>query len=585
MFKKLGFKEFFRMLSLMKKRKWMYIFCLLGLCLTIAAFEIAYALVDKDMINGAVNMQRNLLYRATILMVIAVGASCIIEPTFDYFLSKCICLTMSDIRLTVFSQVEKLPIDYYDKNHSADIISRLTSDINAMEQAIGRNIVLIIMRLIAGIAALITMMILNFYLATFTIILGISITILNTLYTKPVRKISDAIQKHISLSGQRFSDMVAGFRVIKMFSMKDYVLKKYMDENQAIAQYTLNRAAKNAEMNGLNYTIGTLSYAGLIALGSFLVTKGMADLGSVVAIISVQRAVTNLFTQIGNFVVQLQNSLAGAARIFAILDTPSELERYILSGEADIENMIQIRDLCFKYNSDNLALDHINISVPKGQVAALVGASGGGKSTVLKLLLSFYKAEAGEISINGKAMREYDLEDIRNLIAYVPQESYLFHGTIKENLLYGKPSASKEEIINAAKMANAHDFILEMPKGYDTEVGERGNKLSGGQRQRIAIARALLKDAPILLLDEATSSLDSESEQLVQDALKVLMKGRTVMVVAHRLSTIENADLIYVIEDGKVKEQGKHKELLELKGIYNKLFNIQFSNGIKEIAM
>jgi ABC-type multidrug transport system fused ATPase/permease subunit len=250
--------------------------------------------------------------------------------------------------------------------------------------------------------------------------------------------------------------------------------------------------------------------------------------------------------------------------------------------------VISISDLSFSYEGEDEesgeddveVLRGVSMSAQQGQVVALVGPSGGGKSTIVKLLLGFYPVREGEVAIDGRRIEAYSLPQLRSTMAYVPQDAYLFDGTIAENIRYGKPDATRDEIVAAAQAANAHAFILEQPDGYDTPVGERGAKLSGGQRQRIAIARALIKDAPILLLDEATSALDSESEQLVQDALKVLMRGRTTVAIAHRLSTVENADRIYVIEDGALVEQGSHETLLAQDGLYSQLHELQF--GRKE---
>jgi ABC-type multidrug transport system fused ATPase/permease subunit len=246
--------------------------------------------------------------------------------------------------------------------------------------------------------------------------------------------------------------------------------------------------------------------------------------------------------------------------------------------------MIAVCDLAFSYkgedeegSSDDVeVLREINLKAERGQVAALVGPSGGGKSTIVKLLLGFYPVHEGEIVIDGVGIDAYPLSQLRSLMAYVPQDAYLFDGTIEENIRYGKPDATRTEIVAAAQAANAHAFILEQPDGYETPVGERGARLSGGQRQRLAIARALIKDAPILLLDEATSALDSESEQQVQDALQVLMHGRTTIAIAHRLSTVENAHTIYVIDDGRIVEQGPHDTLVEQGGLYSRLYELQF---------
>ena len=261
-------------------------------------------------------------------------------------------------------------------------------------------------------------------------------------------------------------------------------------------------------------------------------------------------------------------------------DQVSKMNGIILGSN----EMIQIKDLQFSYSSSDNAdeskqeinlLDQINMNVKKGEFAALVGPSGGGKSTLVKIMMGMYHVGEDMLAIGGKSLSSYPLQELRNLMAYVPQDAYLFDGTIEENIRYGKPEASTEEIIAAARSANAQNFIIDQPDGYDTLVGERGTKLSGGQRQRIAIARALLKDAPLLLLDEATSALDSESEEIVQQALETLMKGRTTLAIAHRLSTIQHADKIYVLQAGHVVEEGTHESLLNLDGLYKELFTLQ----------
>jgi ATP-binding cassette, subfamily B, bacterial len=294
------------------------------------------------------------------------------------------------------------------------------------------------------------------------------------------------------------------------------------------------------------------------------------------AVINLLNGVVFMFTSLGNFIAQIQGSLAGANRVFELLDEPVEPERYVLKKTEDTAAMVELQDIGFSYNGTDRVLDGVSLSIGKGQMAALVGPSGGGKSTVLKMLLGYYPPQEGNIVVNAKSIGQYSLTELRDMMAYVPQDAYLFDGTVEENIWYGRPKATREEVIAAAEAANAHGFITELPEGYATKVGERGTRLSGGQKQRIAIARALLKNAPILLLDEATSALDSESEQLVQDALNRLMQGRTTIAVAHRLSTIRHADVIYVIEGGEVVEKGNHTELAEGEGLYNRLYELQF---------
>ncbi|MBD5444632.1 MAG: ATP-binding cassette domain-containing protein [Lachnospiraceae bacterium] len=313
--------------------------------------------------------------------------------------------------------------------------------------------------------------------------------------------------------------------------------------------------------------------------------KGMVDFGTVVAILSLQGTVSMFLSSIGSAWGSLIDAFVLADRVFEVLDEPVRdtsvlMQCYTddcLGVESDFavpDCGIKISDAEFSYENSEKVLSGVDITVERGKTAALVGESGGGKSTIVKLLLGFYQLNSGGIEVLGKPLSGYTLDELRGNIAYVPQDAYLFTTSIKENIRYGSLEASDEEIVEAAKRAYAHEFIMEFPNGYDTIVGERGETLSGGQRQRIAIARAFIKNAPILLLDEATSALDAESERLVQKGISALMGGRTTLVVAHRLSTIENADIIYVIESGKVCEKGGHTELMEQGGVYSRLVEL-----------
>lgn len=281
-----------------------------------------------------------------------------------------------------------------------------------------------------------------------------------------------------------------------------------------------------------------------------------------------------MFLNLGNNYSRLQEYMSNASRVFEILDQQPEDEIYKTEKDADKSAMISFENVSFSYETRKAVVNNMSITMKKGQSAALVGPSGGGKNTIIKLLLGFYPISSGSIAINGKSMSEYNIHTIRDMIAYVPQDGYLFDGTIMENIRFGKLSATDEDVIEAAKAAYADDFIQKLPDGYETVVHNRGGNLSGGQRQRVAIARAFLKNAPILLLDEATSALDTESEQQVQISIEALMKNRTTIAVAHRLSTIENSDVIFVIENGAVLEQGTSDELMEKGGLYLQLNNI-----------
>jgi ABC-type multidrug transport system fused ATPase/permease subunit len=328
---------------------------------------------------------------------------------------------------------------------------------------------------------------------------------------------------------------------------------------------------KQAEMDSVSFTFSFLCNVGVIVLGVFMSIRGWTDIGTVAGIVTLQDSVSRMFLNLGNSYSRLQEYMSDAGRVFQILDEESEKEVYSSESVKDKSSMISLENVYFSYETRQGVINNMNLSVKKGQHAALVGPSGGGKSTVIKLLLGLYRISSGSMGIAGKAMSEYNIHTVRDMIAYVPQDAYLFDGTIMENIRYGKLDATDEEVIEAAKAAYADDFIQSLPDGYKTILQSRGSNLSGGQRQRIAIARAFLKNAPILLLDEATSALDSESENQVQISLEALMKNRTTISIAHRLSTIENSDVIFVVENGTVVEQGTRDELLDKHGEFFRL--------------
>lgn len=351
------------------------------------------------------------------------------------------------------------------------------------------------------------------------------------------------------------TDMFSGFQTVKSLNLKKILVNKAEAENSAVANESVKKAGVEALLDGTNFLLEWINFGGCVVIGSFMVLRGETTFGTLIAVIELLNGVGTMFQQLGGYVVRLQASLVGAERVFELMDQEKEPDRYELSRLDD--NLKQSGEIVFDqvsytYENGTKALNNISLCIKKGAAAALVGASGSGKSTIMKILLGFYRPDEGGLSISGKDFQEYSLDQIRSMMAYVPQDSYLFNASIRENIRYGKPDATDEEIEEAAKLAFAHDFILQQPDGYDTLVGERGQSLSGGQKQRIAIARAFLKNAPILLLDEATSSLDSKSEDLVQQALGKLMEGRTTITIAHRLSTVESADVVFEMDQGSL---------------------------------
>ena len=587
MFKRVGWNELIRVMSLMKSRLWVYIpstvinNTLVSIFLNIILAFILKSVLDAVTSGDAVLMQHG-LWLAISAFVVGCPSICI----FGYVINWCVKKTVTDIRMRAFSHILALPMSCCEQRHSGDLISRMTNDLDTMSDIFAQRIQDLIFAVVHGLIAMGAIFILDWRFGTIVSLLGFSTVLVNTLFAKPLRQISDMIQERTGALTERLMDLLHGLSVTKMFHIEQTIHQRYVSENEAMSTATIRRSQLDGALGVCNYLIENLRRIGLLALGLLLILKGdPIEVGTIAAIIHLQGNAEVLFSSLGNFLTSIQSALAGAGRVFELQDISTEPEQYaafdisITVSPEFAPRMVEMKNLTFGYAENGTVLHDINISVEAGAVAALVGPSGGGKSTIIKLLLGFYPPNAGNIIINGQSLGAYSLSQLRSLMAYVPQDAYLFDGTIEKNISYGKPAATKAEIIAVSKAANAHDFIVAQPEGYQTRIGERGAKLSGGQRQRIAIARALLKDAPILLLDEATSALDSESEQLVQEALNALMKGRTTIVIAHRLSTIEHADVIYAIDEGKVVEQGKHDELLANRGLYRRLHRLQFRSA------
>lgn len=576
MFSKIRNSELFRLIQFIKPHRWSYSIGLAGNIVVGVSFNILVAFIFKDLFGAAVKADMSLLIRAVLFLVAGLLLLSALAPIFNNLFYSSVVKIMADIRIRLFRHVTRLPVRYYEQNHTGDMVSRITNDVWAIERVYSDQLQTTLSVVAQGVSAIIIMLIQEWRIAIILVLLGISSVFINKAFSKVLRKIGDNNQKYLGLTTERITDLLAGFNIIKMFPISQLIGKRFDEANTGVKDSMYARSVTACWMRCVNNLIANLGSSGVLALGAFMVLHNYTSFGIIIMMTQLLNSVSSMFTNFGGLMDRFQYVLAGAGRVLNLLDEPGEPEKYDVSGPKDMNNVIEMKNISFFYEKDKMILDGLNISVKKDEIAALVGTSGGGKSTVAKLLLGFYSPESGSISINEKPLSQYTLVQLRDLIAYVPQDAYLFDDTIEQNIRYGRLDASKDEIIAAAKAANAHDFIMEFPDGYNTNVGERAVRISGGQRQRIAIARAILRDAPILLLDEATSSLDSESEQLVQEALNVLMKGRTVIIIAHRLSTIEKADVIYVIDEGRVLEQGRHEELVGSGGLYNSLYELQF---------
>ncbi|WP_066506659.1 ABC transporter ATP-binding protein [Abyssisolibacter fermentans] len=577
--------SFLRIFKFMRKSFIPYIFGLLMVALFSLLFQVFISLIFKNMFDAIALKKWSTMIDAIKKYGIYAISMRVSYPIFTYIAQYAAIVTTGNIRKNVFNKIKILPLNYIKGKHSGELVSRLTNDINEVEKAYSSYFIDFSSRILTGVGTLIFTFVLDWRLGVISIIVGGLSLFVNIYYAKILKNMSLKVQESLSKLNEKLTDLLEGVYVIRSFNISNVILNKYNKRNIELYEVSKDRVNQKSLLSALNNIIGIISFGGTVVVGSYLVIIGEISVGVIIAVDQLQSRLSSLARNFGDFISELQGSLAAADRLFEILDEEEEPESFKLTGDYEVEENCEIsfHNVSFEYDNESV-LSELTFNVPKGKVYTLTGPSGGGKSTIFKLLLNFYPPKEGNIAIGGKSISNQTIRDIRNNIAYVPQDAYLFSGTIIENIRQGKEDATFEEVVNAAKMANVHDFIVNMEDGYDTFVGEKGTKLSGGQRQRIAIARAMLKNAPILLLDEATSSLDTESEKLVQEALNKLMIGRTTLVIAHRLSTIEDADEILVLKDGKIAERGTHSELLELNGIYGSLHAQQFGNGLKQVV-
>jgi ATP-binding cassette subfamily B protein len=590
--------EFVRVLRLMRGQLPTYVVTTLSRAVVAAlCLNLAMAFVLRDALNAAVQQDAGLLRRA---LVLSVGAFFVGEPLLalmEYIHHGTVLATMTRLREAAFAKMTVLPLSRFEQEHSGDLLTRLTSNIQDVERVYQEDLTSLAYGLAYSGFALIFVFAIDGRIGLMILAINLVNILIGLAFRRPKRAVNDAIQRGQAAATERFLDLLHGLTVVKMFHVHAAALARFREAHEEVTAAHVKQGGIDALSGLAGNLYGTFKYLGVLAVGLLLVMRGETDLGGIGAVIFMQSYASIFFEELGRFIPQVQASLAGASRVLELFDWSTEqgqrgaAARRTLAGWYPVrvygaeraDGLLRLADVHFRYDRDDRedgnALRGLDLAVNRGAVAALVGPSGGGKSTILKLVMGLYPLEQGRILIAGRDIEAYSLQALRRLFAYVPQDAYLFEGTITVNIRYGRPNASDEAVVAAARAANAHSFIVDQPSGYDTVVGERGARLSGGERQRIAIARALLKDAPILLLDEATSALDSESERLVQEALDVLMAGRTTVAVAHRLSTVEHADVIYVIERGRVVERGRHEALLARAGLYRRLYELQFANG------
>ncbi len=485
---------------------------------------------------------------------------------------------LADIQNKLYEHVIRLDIGFFHNTNTGKLITRFTSDITAMRAAVSVSLTGFGKDFLTAIVLIGVMFYQDWQLAiiAFTVFPAAILPIARL--GKRMRKVSANTQQQIGEFATLLEQTFQGVRHVKAYGMEPYECSRMEKLVETVFDLSFKAQKVSARSSPIMETLGGAAITTIIIYGGSRVIDGASDPGSFFSFITALLLAYEPVKRLANININLQAGLAASQRVFTVLDIEPEIRDADDAKTLQVKGgAIQFKDVSFSYNNETTALRNISLDIEAGQTIALVGPSGAGKSTILNLIPRFYDINAGAITIDGQDIRDVTLESLRSATALVSQEITLFDDTVRSNIAYGRFGASDAEIEEAARHAAAHDFILQLENGYATIVGEHGVMLSGGQRQRIAIARAMLKNAPILLLDEATSALDTESERHIQGALTELMKGRTTLVIAHRLSTIVDADKICVIQNGHVTEQGRHEELLALGGAYANLYNLQFS--------
>ncbi len=486
---------------------------------------------------------------------------------------------MRDIRLHAYSRMISLPMRFFEQRRVGELISRLTSDVSQLQDVLSFTLAEFLRQLITLVVGIAFVLYLSTQLTLFMLAVFPVLVVAALLFGRFIRKLSKKAQDELAAANVVVEETLQNVQIVKAFTNESFEVNRYGTALEKV----IGNALKAAKYRGafVSFIIFAL-FGGIVAVlwkGSVLIQQNALTPGELTSFIMVTAFIGGAIGGMGDLYAQLQKTIGASERVREIMEEESEVSLNSETKPIRIYGEVAFDNVTFSYPTrpDVEVLKGVSFQVEAGQKIALVGYSGAGKSTIVQLLMRYYDLSGGNVRVDGKDVRTYDLRQLRHHIGIVPQEVILFGGTIRENIAYGKPDATDAQIREAARKANALEFILSFPEGFDTIVGERGVKLSGGQRQRIAIARAILKDPAILILDEATSSLDAESEKQVQDALDELMKGRTTIIIAHRLATIRKVDFIYVISEGRILESGTHEQLADLEnGLYQHLLKLQF---------
>lgn len=543
--------------------------------------------VIKNIVEAVNSMSAMaLINRMTIIVIILWLLKNFFEFCQTYLMNDVSQRVIKDVKNLMYKKLLTLSMDYYSKNPTGKLMSRITYDSAIIRDSISTGITDLLYQPVQLLIYISILLAVKVYFSISWLLILVSI-FLFLLVIYPVVKIAKRLKTISRQSQEKMADMtttlhetISGVRVVKAFSMEEYEAKKFEDQNQNFYKLTMKSVKRMTVVSPITEFVGILCVAIILWIAGKEILSGALSAGAFITFLASLLSIMRPIKRLTNVYSINQQALAAADRIFEVLDTkPSVVEKDRATDLPRIKASVKFEDVYFQYEEKNILKD-INLEVRVGEIAAFVGPSGVGKTTLVNLIPRFYDATGGRVTIDGIDIRDSTLKSLMGQIGIVTQETILFNDTVAANIAYGSNRPDMDDVVKAARIANAHSFIMKMPKGYETVIGERGFRLSGGEKQRLAIARAVFKDPPILILDEATSQLDTESELLVQEAIDRMMKGRTVFVIAHRLSTIKHANRIYALDEGRIVETGSHDDLIIKNGLYKRLHDMQFKDNM-----
>ena len=540
-----------------------------------ATTELFNGLISK--LNGGSGINFAAIYQILITLLIIYLISMILSFVQGILMTSVTQKYTYELRKKVSEKVHKLPMQYFDKQTHGEVLSLITNDIDTISITLNQSATSFISSLVTVIGILIMMLSINLTMTLVSIIiLPISIMLISIIARHSQHHFEKQQQFLAEVNGN-IEEMYSGHTIIKAYNAENRMLEQFNKNNEILYESNWKSQFLSGLMHPIMQFISNLGYVIIAILGGYYCIKGKITVGNIQSFITYTKNFTRPITEVAGEAAQLQTMIAASERVFNFLD--SEEEKFVNSSSLDISSIkgnVEFKNVSFGYKENELIIKDFNVSVKKGQKIAIVGPTGAGKTTMIKLLMRFYNVNNGKILIDNNNINDFKRKDLRNIFGMVLQDTWLFSGTIMENLRYGRLDATDDEVIEAAKMAHVHHFIQTLPEGYNMKINEESTNISGGQKQLLTIARAILADPKILILDEATSSVDTRTEILIQKAMDELMKDRTSFIIAHRLSTIKNADLILVMKDGNIVETGNHEELMMQNGFYASLYNSQF---------